>query len=164
MKGSHHFEVKGEHIRYHNMKSLRRVYDYQFLGNFSACANIRYQAAFLPPPSQPGYEAKSVHMHMYVYTLCLRCPLIYIHVHVLSRLHIYKVQTVHTGLEGPIKFRQLFTFTQLVMHTYSVHACTCTCMNREYSIAMSLILNHTDIVLLSYTALKILAQQDTAVR
>ena len=27
--GSHHFEVKGEHIRNHNRKSLRRVYDYQ---------------------------------------------------------------------------------------------------------------------------------------
>ena len=29
-----------------------------FLGNFGACANISYQAAFPPPPSRPGYEAK----------------------------------------------------------------------------------------------------------
>ena len=28
-----------------------------FLGNFGACANISYQAAFPPPPSRPGYEA-----------------------------------------------------------------------------------------------------------
>ena len=32
-----------------------------FLGNFGACANISYQAAFPPPPSRPGYEAKSMH-------------------------------------------------------------------------------------------------------
>ena len=41
---------------------IRRVYgEYtitSFLGNFGACANIRYQAAFLPPPSRPGYEAR----------------------------------------------------------------------------------------------------------
>ena len=41
---------------------IRRVYgEYTitscFLGNFSACANIRYQAAFPPPPLRPGYEA-----------------------------------------------------------------------------------------------------------
>ena len=52
---------------------IRRVYgEYtitSFLGNFGACANIRYQAAFLPPPSRPGYEAKSVHAHVRVYTL-----------------------------------------------------------------------------------------------
>ena len=45
--------------------TIRRVYgEYtitSFLGNFSACANIRYQAAFLPPPSRPGYEASTVH-------------------------------------------------------------------------------------------------------
>ena len=29
-----------------------------FLGNFGACANIRYQAAF--PPPRPGYEATLV--------------------------------------------------------------------------------------------------------
>ena len=42
---------------------IRRVYgEYtitSFLGNFGACANISYQAAFPPPPSRPGYEAKS---------------------------------------------------------------------------------------------------------
>ena len=40
---------------------IRRVYgEYtitSFLGNFGECANIRYQAAFPPPPSLPGYEA-----------------------------------------------------------------------------------------------------------
>ena len=40
---------------------IRRVYrEYtitSFLGNFGACANIRYQAAFPSPPSRPGYEA-----------------------------------------------------------------------------------------------------------
>ena len=30
-----------------------------FLGNFGACANIRYQAAF--PPPRPGYEASKSH-------------------------------------------------------------------------------------------------------
>ena len=43
---------------------IRRVYgEYtitSFVGNFGACANIRYQAAFLPPPSRPGYEANNV--------------------------------------------------------------------------------------------------------
>ena len=34
-----------------------------FLGNFGACANISYQAAFPPPPSRPGYEATFEHAH-----------------------------------------------------------------------------------------------------
>ena len=42
---------------------IQRVYgEYtitSFLGNFGACANIRYQAAFPPPPSRPGYEAST---------------------------------------------------------------------------------------------------------
>ena len=40
---------------------IRRVYgEYtttSFFGNFCACANISYQAAFPPPPSWPGYKA-----------------------------------------------------------------------------------------------------------
>ena len=31
-----------------------------FLGNFGTCANIRYQAAFPPPPLRPGYEASAI--------------------------------------------------------------------------------------------------------
>ena len=42
---------------------IRKVYrEYtitSFLGNFGTCANIRYQAVFLPPPSRHGYEAST---------------------------------------------------------------------------------------------------------
>ena len=31
---------------------------YKVYGKPYACANIRYQAAFPPPPSRPGYEAR----------------------------------------------------------------------------------------------------------
>ena len=41
---------------------IQRVYgEYtitSFLSNFGTCASIRYQAAFPPLPSRPGYEAK----------------------------------------------------------------------------------------------------------
>ena len=47
---------------------IRRVYgEYMitsFLGNFGACANIRYQAAFPPPPSWPGYEPTRLHLNI----------------------------------------------------------------------------------------------------
>ena len=47
---------------------IRRVYgEYtitSFLGNFGTCANS-YQAAFLPPPSRPGYEANLSFVRQY---------------------------------------------------------------------------------------------------
>ena len=51
---------------------IRRVYgEYtitNFLGYFGACTNIRYQAAFPPPPSRPGYEASACSVYQALFS------------------------------------------------------------------------------------------------